>query len=298
MPELNAKSPLKSLDESGYKSGSYRYPLDIDQLAHAIVFFINVSRNSKIFEKATVGGGPSISNTFRINDPDTLSGELTIPETEIEIGTLRKTKSIKTNIALYVPENMIYDYNQSYETPSLVEYAQSVFDSAIRALPLGTARFIGGVISGGINAIRKFAPLTGYAVNPVIEVLYSSPTLRKFQFDFTFAPKNEKESEQVMNIIREFRMHQAPEVASDTKGMFFTPPSEFDIEFKMNRNGGFVENPNVPKISTCVLESMNVNYAPQNQFVTFEDGVPVQIQLRLAFQEVDMITRDRVQLGF
>jgi len=290
---LNEKSPLKSLDGSGPKIENYQYPLDIDQLAHAIVFFINVSENSKIFEM-TPGVGDPNSNIVRVIAPaGPQGGGLNIPGLNVVATTLRRTRSIKSNIALYVPETMMYDYNQSYEKPSLVEYAESI----IKNVPLFGTLF-GGAISGLVNVIRKGAPFTGYALNPVIEVLYSSPTLRKFQFDFTFAPKNEKESEQVINIIKQFRMHQAPEVVSDTKGMLFIPPSEFDIEFKMNRNGSFVENPNVPKISTCVLESMNVNYAPQNQFVTFEDGVPVQIQLRLAFLEVDMITRERVQLGF
>lgn len=292
-PQKMTLSPLNELDKNDYKSDRYQYPKDIETLAHAIIFYINVNSNSTKYNNDIVQKDQSISNKLREKSGGVQNIDFTIPSTDIKFGTLRKTRRIKTNIALYVPENMIYDYGQSYETPSLTEYAKSFLEN----LP-GKLGKLGKFAAGAVDVVKKYAPLTGYALNPVIEVLYSSPTLRQFQFDFTFAPRSSDEADQVMNIIKQFRMHQAPEVANFAAGMFFIPPSEFDIEFQMNINGSFVENPNVPRISTCVLTAVNVNYAPDNQFVTFKDGVPIQIQMRLAFQEVDMITRDRVELGF
>ena len=175
----------------------------------------------------------------------------------------------------------MYDYNQNYDTPSMFDYIQSA------------AGIISKSAGSAIGLIRKAAPLTGYSINPIIEVLYNAPELRTFQFDFTFAPKNSEEKNHVMQIIKEFRKHQAPEVAQN--GMFFKPPSEFDILFRYKDDyGKFYENPNLPRISTCVLRKININYSPQNQFVTFHDGAPVQIQLRLEFQETELITRDLI----
>ena len=71
-------------------------------------------------------------------------------------------------------------------------------------------------------------------------------------------PRDEQEAEVVLKIIDTLRFHQAPELVSNSGGYFLYPPSEFDIGFYYN---GQV-NPNIPRISTCVLESIETNYAP------------------------------------
>ena len=61
------------------------------------------------------------------------------------------------------------------------------------------------------------------------------------------------------------------------------------------------EHPNIPPISTCVLVSMDVNYAP-NGFTAYEvpggnvpslgrTGMPVAIQVTLQFQETTYLTK-------
>jgi hypothetical protein len=131
----------------------------------------------------------------------------------------------------------------------------------------------------------------------MMEVVYSSPEFRTFRFDFMFYPRSEKEALAVQDIISRFRFHQAPEV--NTKfgnGYFMVPPSEFDISFFYN---GKV-NPNIPKISTCVMESMDVDYAP-NGFSAYEipsenaqlgrTGMPVAIRMSLQFKETEIMTK-------
>lgn len=291
-------SPLQALEENKYKSERYQYPENIESLAHAVIFYINVHNNSKTLQQEAAAENTNVltsstSNVLREKTGGIQGAEVKLPVVG-KIGTLRKTTRILTNIALYVPETLVFDYAQSYATPSLTEYAESAISKALGMFSERLAKTVSGVI----QTTKTLAPLTGYAVNPAIEVLYSAPTLREFQFDFNFAPRSETEANQVMEIIRQFRLHQAPEVSEHSYGMFFVPPSEFDIQFQMNENGSFKENPNIPRISTCVLKAINVNYSPNNQFVTFTDGVPVQIQMRLQFTEIDMITRDRVELGF
>jgi hypothetical protein len=74
------------------------------------------------------------------------------------------------------------------------------------------------------------------------------------------------------------------------------PPSEFDISFYYNGE----LNPNIPKISTCVMESMDVDYAP-NGFSAYEvpgesakmgrTGMPVAIRMSLQFKETEIMTK-------
>ena len=75
------------------------------------------------------------------------------------------------------------------------------------------------------------------------------------------------------------------------------PPSQFDIRFYY----GGSENINLPPISTCVLKSIDVNYAP-NGWSAYEvpgepaslgrTGMPVATQLTLQFQETSYLTKN------
>ena len=112
-----------------------------------------------------------------------------------------------------------------------------------------------------------------------------------------FYPRNEKEATEVQKIIHKLRFHQAPEIDSNSQGFFLIPPSEFDIKFYYNGK----ENINIPKISTCVLTTIDVDYAP-NGFSAYEvagetypstgrTGMPVGIRLSLGFKETEILTK-------
>jgi hypothetical protein len=135
----------------------------------------------------------------------------------------------------------------------------------------------------------------------MIEVVYSSPALRSFRFDFMFYPQSKIEAIEVQKIIQLFQFHQAPEISNNgTNGYFLVPPSEFDIEFY---HAG-IENINIPSISTCVLTSMDVDYAP-NGFSAYETGgakveyggtgMPVAIKMSLDFKETTMVFKSSRQ---
>ena len=137
----------------------------------------------------------------------------------------------------------------------------------------------------------------------MIEVVYSSPALRTFRFDFMFYPQSQKEALAVQKIIQTFQFHQAPEVSNNgTNGYFLVPPSEFDIEFYY----AGTENVNIPSISTCVLTSLDVDYAP-NGFTAYEipgqpaeiggTGMPVAIKMALEFKETTMVFKSSRQFN-
>jgi len=148
---------------------------------------------------------------------------------------------------------------------------------------------------GGATGQVAFTAITGAVSNPLLEMIYKSPNFRTFQFDFTFYPRDEREALEVQQIIEKFRFHQAPEIASAAN--FLIPPSEFDIKFYY----GGAENPNIPPLSTCVLENIDVNYTP-NGFSAYEvpgenlpslgrTGMPVAIQMTMQFKETTYLTK-------
>jgi hypothetical protein len=225
---------------------------------------------------------------------------------------LRTTQLTKDAIALYMPDTLQYTYTQSYDQLSP---GTSFLGGAGGAGVSAAENFKEGDIPGGVGAIFKglggaalreaigsnqvgqalFTAATGVVSNPMIEMIYKSPNFRTFQFDFTFYPRDEKEAYEVQKIIEKFRFHQAPELASARN--LLIPPSEFDIRFYY----GSGQNPNIPQIATCVLTTIDVNYAP-NGFSAYEvpgesspalgrTGMPVAIQLNLQFQETTYLTK-------
>jgi len=225
--------------------------------------------------------------------------------TALQTNTLRAQTRITDTVALYMPDTLAFSQSQNFENIQAGGIAAGVLsggESVINAIkqggnPADIGKKIGVQITpfvlsqlaknaGGIFQVA-FSQAFGVVQNPMLEVLYSSPSFRTFRFDFQFYPRSEKEAEEVQNIIQRLRFHQAPEVAQGgTNGFFLVPPSEFDISFYYN---GQV-NPNIPKISTCVLESMDVDYAPGG-FSAYEvpgqnatvggTGMPVSIRLGL-----------------
>jgi hypothetical protein len=222
-------------------------------------------------------------------------------------------------IALYMPDTLNYTYSQSYDQLSLggelggqalaaARSASEAFKSdgalaAAGSLTKSAALVAGQKVAQGAGALVGqgtaqvgFTAATGKVQNPMLEMIYKSPNFRTFQFDFTFYPRDESEAFEVQRIIERIRFHQAPEFAIGTQG-FLVPPSEFDIKFYY----GGAENPNIPQIATCVLTTIDVNYAP-NGFAAYEvpnenfpamgrTGMPVAIQITLQFQEITYLTK-------
>jgi len=233
---------------------------------------------------------------------------------------LRNTRLTKDAIALYMPDTLQYSYAQSFEQLNLGEEAlgqtlaagESVMDkfkkegvfaaggAAISALGDNLAKKLSETLAKNTGQSQSIRAITaagmGQVTNPMLEMIYKSPDFRKFQFDFIFYPRSEREALEVQKIIESFRFHQAPE-KKESSGGFLIPPSEFDIRFYY----GGAENPNIPQIATCILTNMDTNYAP-NGFSAYEvpgedlpalgrTGMPVSIQMALSFQEVTYLTK-------
>ena len=133
-----------------------------------------------------------------------------------------------------------------------------------------------------------YTAFTNQVVNPQLELIYSSPNMRDFTFSFAFYPRSPSEAKTVSQIINLFKFHAAPEIKTGDSGFFLIPPSLFDIQFMIKGQ----ENPNLPVIASCVLTSIDVNYAPhgwasyQTEGIDFGgSGNPVATTMTLRFKE-------------
>lgn len=148
---------------------------------------------------------------------------------------------------------------------------------------------VGGTIS---SVAAKMEAASKQTLNPFREVLFKSVGFRRFRFDYKFFPKSQQETDQVQKIIQTFRYHMHPELSNG--GLFYIHPSEFNIQYYYKGK----ENTYFNKISTCALVDMHVEYGGQEQFASFADGAPVEITMSLQFQELETLTKERIQKGY
>ena len=238
------------------------------------------------------------------------------------LGFLRRTQLTNDAIALYMPDTINFDSNASYNdvglgednlaqllvaAPNLVKQFKDNPDPKLlmsAALKSGLVQNLGQEAAkkiglGNIGRVGLFTA-TGGVTNPMIELIYSSPKLRTFQFEFFFYARSEKEAYSVQKIIDRFRFHQSPELQGGLNSQMglLIPPSEFDIKFFYAGR----QNPNIPPIGTCVLEQIQVNFAPkgwtayesigENIAALGRTGMPVAIQMSLQFKETTIITKE------
>lgn len=131
---------------------------------------------------------------------------------------------------------------------------------------------------------------TGKVLNPHMELLFKSVSLRSFPFSFDFAPRDSKEALVVKQIIRTFKKHMAAKagkggVGEGAGGVFISSPEVFQLTYKTGaRKHRFLNS-----FKPMALQNMAVNYTGSGTYATYEDSTPVHMQLTLQFQELNPI---------
>lgn len=212
-------------------------------------------------------------------------------------------KRLNTAIALHIPNQLTSRYGVQYEEDNMAGFQMlskgaDVITSALSGNFTGSGGAIQSIaanlaISAGLPGAAGTARGMGVAPNPKKEQVFKGVDFRTFQFQYQFFPRNEKEAENVLEIIQAFKFHMHPEY-KDNDGFLFIYPSEFDIVYY---SGNSVNN-KLHKHTSCVLRDMSVNYTPQGQFNSFQGGMPSQINLDMTFLELAILTKEDIAEGF
>ena len=155
----------------------------------------------------------------------------------------------------------------------------------------------------GIGARGIFTRTVNAVVNPNLELLFTGPTLRPFNFTFKMSPRDKGESIVVKKIIRLFKQSSA--VQTTPSGLFLKSPDAYTIKYltKGSRSIGSATTPEgldsfddthdfLPKIKNCALLNCSVNYTPDGSYMTYENTSPVSYTMTLRFQELEPIFND------
>jgi hypothetical protein len=250
--------------------------------------------------------------------------------------TPQKQQTPYTTISLYMPDTQTISYSSHYEEVSLTKelgipgyIAHAISDKHNGEKNAGTPYAIAaaGAVAGGILGSQALGSLiaqgAGVIVNPQIQLLFTSVSLRTFQLEFIMTPKTSAEAQMVKNICDSFAFYSLPGIAGNQTGQpgqFLTPPQIFSVQFQflgsssaltqisntltsaLNTTGlsPFLTTNSITGgtpaktflVNDCVLEDVNIDYAP-NGWAAYNDGYPVQTRLTLQFKETTMITKNQ-----
>ena len=221
-------------------------------------------------------------------------------------------KRMKHAIALHMPNNFAIRSGAQYEEAET--FMAQAFMQSVDVIADGATNLAKGIAEGGspktqvANLVGELAKggagvatsaalqnvpgadavqaMAGVAPNPKKEQIFKNMDFRTFQYDYQFFPRSAEESNNIRNIINTFRFHMHPDFKDD-EGFLYLYPGEFEIYYYI----GDQENPFVHKHTSAVLKEVNVNYTPQGQFTSFDNGAPTQINMTLSFQELSILTK-------
>ena len=149
------------------------------------------------------------------------------------------------------------------------------------AVGAGILEMATGTAAGGILTRQ-----TGAIMNPNMELLFRKPMLRPFSFSFKLSPRSKDEAQSVIRIIRFFKQGMA---AQRTEGqLFLKTPNTFRLKYlHQGRQHRYLN-----KFKECALTGMTMDYSPDQNYATYEDGVMTQYSMTLNFKELEAVFSD------
>lgn len=288
-PTQDAENDLKDLKEgTRYKKGDFKdnlqYPANL-QIKHQDVIEFNMLSYEKRSESESK---------------------------EQSLGSLTErsnyTKRTIGRVILPVPGGISDTNSVSWGSDNLYAAQKAATDLATSIMERGgrggaqTAERQGDQISENADALKKafeasfaeqavgttnlLSRFEGAVQNPNMELLFTGPTLRPFNFTFKLSARGKDDREQIRQIIRFFKQGMAAQRTASQ--LFLKAPNTFKIRYLYKGD----DHPYINHIKECALQSFTVNYTPEGNYMTFADGLMTSYEITMQFQELEPIFND------
>ena len=156
---------------------------------------------------------------------------------------------------------------------------------------------------GGAAGASKLLSMAGFAVSPEsilargggivpnsnLELLFNSPTLREFSFQYRMSPRGKEEAREINNIIRFFKQGMSPKKQNGKAGgasYFLGTPDVFQLSYRTTNDSPIK---GVNRIKTCALTGFAMNYAADGNWAAYDEGQPVSVIMNMSFKELEPI---------
>ena len=128
----------------------------------------------------------------------------------------------------------------------------------------------------------------GLAANPLTNMQFEGIGMRSFTFNFKLVAESRKEAIEIRSIENTFRKFLYP--LQERSGVVLAYPPYWQIQFMKFGASAMEENKYLPFIDLCYLRNISCTYnASSNAFHL--DGVPVELDMSLTFDEAQQNTR-------
>ena len=298
-------SPSQQVRQNPLSFSPVQYPLDLGskELGHYI-----------LFESGFIGYSPQTSGFLDTSSRTTKPGT---GQSKKLSAKLPKRSITTSGIAIYMPQSVKVGYTQSYDADTetglvgdlevtgknimdatgAANRVEAALQGVVGSVARNAKQILGEFVSlaGAGDPVRFAAKRAGAAVNPRNEAFYNSPQQRNFTFEFDFWPRNEAEAKAVEDIIAIFKYNSAPGFQPPELGgsSVFSTPNYWKISY-MYDDG---VNPHLNRIGASYCTDVQVDYAPDGQFTTFESGQPVHTKLTVSMLEDRVITKQDIEAG-
>jgi len=244
---------------------------------------------------------------------------------------VKASKRCPVFISLYMPPNVSVSYTPNFSDVNVGGFAGALIEgvdiiekmlSTKDKVPSGQlGKNLEDMLkSAAIKSIDAIAPgaralsqvQSGRIISNKMELSFEGVSRRDFTYTFIFIPKSEKEAKVVEQIIYMFKYYSLPEyhdskfggkaLSSEALGRSMTIPDTFEIAYMYQGK----ENHFLNKISTCFCTNVSVQYGG-DRYVAYnptenirgQSGNPPQrTTLTLAFKEMELMTKSRIDEGF
>ena len=279
---------IASATQTRKQFGNSVYPLDLGQTKQDVIKFTMVEYVPQDFNQS---GQFGFSNAARNDKGERGIGTVILPIP----GGIQDSNSVQwagqnmnaleagmANIAL----NTIEDGGKG-----LTDSTKSILN-AIQTNSEGVKTAVGQAFAGAASGTggQLLTRTTGAVINPNLELLFSGPSLRTFSFQFKMNAREAAESREIVKIIRFFKQGSAAQRSASN--LFLKTPHTFKIQYLHRGPGDDNDNPFMNKIKECALQSVAVNYTPEGNYATFDDGAMTSYELTLSFQELEPVFND------
>jgi hypothetical protein len=138
----------------------------------------------------------------------------------------------------------------------------------------------------------------GVISNSNTELMFSGVKLRSFRFSYRMTGRSPEEAARINTIIRALKQWGSPRKVTRVEGgqgtvgsagapsYFLGTPHVFQLSYRTAAGGNIL---GVNKFKPCALTDFAVNYAPEREWLAYEGGQPVSVQIDMSFTELEPI---------
>lgn len=171
-------------------------------------------------------------------------------------------------------------------------------NNAKNAIGANVLSMLGSNLGFDISADQILSRGGGIVSNSNAELMFRGVNLRTFQMMYRMVARSPEETRAIRQIIRAFKQWSAPRklttngtAQAGDASFFLGTPNIFQLVYMTTDplTGQRAVNTHVHKFKPCALTNFSVNYAPSEQWLSYEGGAPVAFNLNFQFSELEPI---------